>query len=97
VAVPVPEAGIPRQVVEAARAAIKNNRKHSSAGRRFWELSGGIIRCGVCGNGVQTRHYLAKGKYQYGYYRCRRYQQHGDAGCDHRKSHRADKIEAAVW
>jgi recombinase-like zinc beta ribbon protein len=46
---------------------------------------------------MQSRHYLAKGKYQYGYYRCRKYHQHGDAGCDHRKSHRADKIETAVW
>jgi len=46
---------------------------------------------------MQSRHYLAKGKYQYGYYRCRKYHQHGDAGCDHRKSHRADNIEAAVW
>jgi SMC interacting uncharacterized protein involved in chromosome segregation len=77
--------------------AIKDNRRHSSAGRRFWELSGGIIRCGVCRNGMQTRHYVVKGKYQYGYYRCRRYQQHGDSGCDHRKSHRGDKIEATVW
>jgi len=97
VAVPVPEAGIPREVVDTARAAIKDNRVPSKAGRRFWELSGGIIRCGVCGNGMHSRHYLAKGKYQYGYYRCRKYQQHGDAGCNHRKSHRADKIEAAVW
>jgi site-specific DNA recombinase len=69
VAVPVPAAGIPREVVDAARTAIKDNRRHSSAGRRFWELSGGIIRCEVCGNGMQTRHYVAKGKYQYGYYR----------------------------
>jgi hypothetical protein len=45
---------------------------------------------------MQSRHYVAKGKYRYGYYRCRRYQQHGDAGCDHRKSHRADKLEATV-
>jgi site-specific DNA recombinase len=48
VAVPVPESGIPREIVDAARMAIKDNRRHSSAGRRFWELSGGIIRCGVC-------------------------------------------------
>jgi site-specific DNA recombinase len=96
-AVPVPDSGIPREVVDAARAAIKDNRRHSNAGRRFWELSGGIIKCGVCGNGMYTRHYVKKGKYQYGYYRCRRYQLHGDAGCNHRKSHRADEIEPAVW
>ncbi len=83
--------------MEAARRAIEDNRKPSSAGRRFWELSGGIIRCGVCGNRMQTRHYLPKGEHEYFYYRCRKYHQYGDAGCDHRKSHRADKIEAAVW
>src|SRR5215210_7885685 len=42
VAVPVPYAGIPREMVDAAREAIKDNRRPSSAGRRLWQLSGGI-------------------------------------------------------
>lgn len=36
--IPVPDSGISREVVEAARERIKNNRAPSNAGRRFWEL-----------------------------------------------------------
>ncbi len=35
VAVPVPDAGIPLELVEVTRAAIENNRRPASAGRRF--------------------------------------------------------------
>jgi hypothetical protein len=48
IAVPVPDAGLPRDLVDAARSAIRDNRGPSSAGRRFWELSGGILYCGCC-------------------------------------------------
>jgi site-specific DNA recombinase len=57
--VPVPYAGIPRELVDAARAAIRDNRRPSNAGRRFWELSGGILRCEVCG-GMATRSIKAR-------------------------------------
>lgn len=52
VAVPVPDAGVPRETLEAARRAIESNvktAKSSRAGHREWALSGGIIRCGECG------------------------------------------------
>jgi site-specific DNA recombinase len=39
IAVPVPDSGIPWEVVEAAREQIKDNRVPSSAGHRSWELS----------------------------------------------------------
>jgi hypothetical protein len=39
--VPVPESGIPREWVDAAREAIKDNQRQSANGDRFWELSGG--------------------------------------------------------
>ena len=46
--VPVPDAGIPREVVEAARQMLKDNtRKHSGAAERSWELCGGLLRCGL--------------------------------------------------
>jgi site-specific DNA recombinase len=48
IAVPVPDSGIPREWVDAAREAVRNNKKPSSAGRRYWELSGGVFRCGGC-------------------------------------------------
>ena|SRR5215217_2133711 len=38
IAVPVPNAGLPRELVDAARAAIKDNRRPSPAGHRSWEL-----------------------------------------------------------
>ena len=38
------------ELVEAAREAIKDNSVPSTAGHRFWELSGGgILRCKLCG------------------------------------------------
>jgi hypothetical protein len=52
IAVPVPDAGVPKEDVERARDAIRNNEKCSSAGRRFWELSGGIFRCAQCGRAL---------------------------------------------
>src|SRR5215218_6556613 len=98
VAVPVPYAGIPRGVVDAARAAIKDNRVPSKAGRRFWELSGGIVRCGECGNSMENRSLLAKSKkYHHFYHSCRKHHHHGDTACTHRKNHRAQEIEARVW
>ncbi len=48
IAVPVPDSGIPREWVDAAREAVKHNRRPSPAGLRFWELSGGLFFCGGC-------------------------------------------------
>ena len=48
IAVPVPDSGVPREVVEVARASIKDNHAPSNAGRRFWELSAGLAYCGPC-------------------------------------------------
>ena len=39
IAVPVPNAVIPRQLIEAAREAIKDNRQLSCNGQRVWKLS----------------------------------------------------------
>jgi len=46
--VPVPGSGIPREWVKAARTAIAGCRSSSKVGGRFWELSGALMRCGVC-------------------------------------------------
>ena len=99
VAVPVSlgaVAPVSRELVEAARHAIRNNRLPSNAGHRFWELSGGgILRCALCGgraaphtskNRFEKRHY---------YYRCVNRWQH--KSCDHGKNHRAADLEAEVW
>jgi len=50
VAVPVPDPGFPREWVDAAREAIKDNRRPPSSNRRFWELSGSLLYSGCCGH-----------------------------------------------
>jgi site-specific DNA recombinase len=71
VAVPVPDPGVPREWVHAAREAIKENRRPSPAGHRFWELSGGILRCGGCGYAMMTNSISSHGSKRFDhYYRC---------------------------
>jgi site-specific DNA recombinase len=98
VAVPVPYSGIPREVADAARAAIKDNRRPASAGRRFWELSGGILRCAECSH-TSTHHSVRShsGTHYHHYYYCRNHHKHGDAECTHRKNHLASDTEERVW
>jgi site-specific DNA recombinase len=55
IAVPVPDAGIPREEVEAAREAVLGNRPTSKAAGRFWELSGSIMRCAACGRAMNPQ------------------------------------------
>jgi site-specific DNA recombinase len=100
IAVPVPYAGIPREVVDAARAAIKDNRRPSSAGRRFWELSGGVLRCSICGHSMATRSIRANaGKFFHHYYYCRNHRnnRNGAPACTNRKNLRALDLEGRVW
>jgi hypothetical protein len=54
VAVPVPDSGVPREVVDAAREAVRDNTWNPGGDARFWELSGGILRCGACGRRMRT-------------------------------------------
>jgi site-specific DNA recombinase len=49
IAVPVPDSSVPPELVEMARNAIKDNRSPSSAGRRIFDLSGGVLHCAACG------------------------------------------------
>jgi hypothetical protein len=96
--VPVPYSGVPRQMVDAAREAIKDNRRPSNSGRRFWQLSGGTMRCGVCGMGMETHSVKARSDdHYYHYYHCRSHHKRGDAACTHKRSHRAADLEEAVW
>jgi site-specific DNA recombinase len=98
VAVPVPNSGIPREWVDTARDALKDNSVPSSAGRRVWELSGGIIKCGECGRNMMIHSVLApRAKGRRFYYRCRTRNRDGAKACCHRKCHRADQVEPRVW
>ena len=69
-AVPVPDSGIPRGWVQRAREAIKDNRRPSSAGLRFWELSAGVLRCAECGRAMQTTTITSSTGRAHHYYRC---------------------------
>jgi hypothetical protein len=84
VAVPVPDSGIPREVVEKARANIKNNTwKSSKRNDRFWELSGGVGKCGECGRNLVPS---VRNK-KYFYYHCR------NENCANNKYRRAQDLE----
>ncbi len=100
IAVPVPYSGISRELVEAAREQISDNRVPSSAGNRFWVLSGGIGRCAVCGRVLRSRKRgknRAGRRYTYYYYRCSGYDAHGFEGCENSRFASATKLEEQVW
>src|ERR687890_226452 len=98
VAVPVPDSGIPREWVDAARNTLKGNSVPSSAGRRVWEISGGIAKCKECGRNMMIHSVLAeRAKGRRFYYRCRSRSRDGALGCVHRKCHRAEEVEPRVW
>jgi site-specific DNA recombinase len=100
IAVPVPDAGVPREIVDVAREQIKDNRRPSSAGHRFWELSGGIVRCAGCNRVLNSRKRSKKKggrRYQYFYYHCSGYDKYGLKGCDKARFASATKLEGQVW
>jgi hypothetical protein len=99
VAVPVPDAGVPREVVDTAREMIKNNKAPSNAGRRFWQLPGGAVRCGACGTRM-TQYAVPRNGRTYAYYKCARLLRFGKDGCSParvRTNYRAEEVEQIVW
>ena len=93
IGVPVPDSGIPREWVDAAREAIKDNRKHSNAGRRYWKLSGGIMYCGACGHAMVAHTTTLKNGQTYFYYVCRTRYREGHDACPQNKHFSADRLE----
>ncbi|HZY64725.1 MAG TPA: recombinase zinc beta ribbon domain-containing protein [Rubrobacteraceae bacterium] len=97
---PVPDSGIPREIVEAAREQIESNRAPSAAGNRVWVLSGGIGRCAACDRVLRSRKRAKKKgerRYLYYYYRCSGYDAHGYKGCSNSRFASAAKLERQVW
>ena len=80
IAIPVVDAGLSRAVVNAARESIRYNEQPSKTGRRFWEIPGGAIRCGACGNRMRKYATMAKGNV-YAYYKCSRLVRDGKDAC----------------
>ena len=97
VAVPVPDAGIPREIVEAARRALAKNVACSPKGDRSWELSGRVLRCAECGGRMRSTATRRKGK-AYFYYACAGCRDgRGAEPCTNARSLRAEAAEEAVW
>jgi site-specific DNA recombinase len=98
IAIPVPDAGLYREVVDAARHMVRDNRRWTNSGRRFFEL-GGVLYCGACGKKMQYYASQAKGRI-YPYYKCQRVVRDGNDACPagrSRPKHRAEKLEERIW
>jgi len=99
VAIPVPDAGIPLEVVKTARKMVRYNRQSVKTSRRFWEIPGGAVRCAGCGTRMLKYCSMARGR-SYAYYKCSRIDRNGKDACSpdrHRTCHRAEKLEQTVW
>jgi len=99
IAVPVPDCGVPPELVDAARDAVKNNRSASSAGRRIFDLSGGVLHCAACGRRMGGTSVLdPKTDRRYFYYVCSRLRNRDTRGCKTKiRSVRADVLEPRIW
>lgn len=102
IGVPVPDAGIPLETVEAARRRLEGNTAFSKTNDREWELSGGILRCGCCGRSMATHHTCYRSKKtgqktrHYHYYRCQNAITYPER-CDRRRSYPSGALEEKVW
>ena len=100
IAVPVPDPGIPRGWVDAARDIVSTHRATSRANGRSWELSGAMMRCGNCGRAMEAmvKTYRKKSgeKSSVCYYRCREGNRRRET-CSNNRCVRADRAHPAVW
>ncbi len=83
--------GLDRATVDRARERVASNRAPSKAGDRFWELSGGVLRCGECGRSMHAYRRAKKGGGHNHYYRCR--PEHALDRCPNDKSHPVEQLE----
>jgi site-specific DNA recombinase len=94
VAIPIPDAGIPRQWVEAARAQQVKRYRPRKPNSRFNELRG-IVRC-ACGASLAPW-YTRDENGRWDYYTCLNRRKHGREGCPAQGAQwRAVNIEGAV-
>ena len=97
VAIPITDPGIPRELVDEARARIANNKAPSRNAGRPWSLSAGVLVCGGCGYAMApTRINNGSGRY-YLYYLCSHRRRHGREACEQIKLYPAVALEDAVW
>jgi hypothetical protein len=95
IAVSVPDSGIPKEWIEAARALVEQNIKPTNKGRRPWELKGHLF-C-ECGVRMTTHTTTRKGrKVVYYYYVCNRHKHDGTGACPYARYHEAEELEHRV-
>jgi len=92
--IPVVSSGLDREVIDAARIAIKDNVRSRYTGDRVMQLAG-LIRCSECGYPMTTNRRANKNGY-YHYYRCSNHQRYGSRGCAMSKNYPADTLEQMV-
>jgi site-specific DNA recombinase len=94
VPIPVVSSGIPRELIDAARARIQNNRASRKKHSRVYQLSG-LLRCEVCGcTMIASR--KVHGDREYFYYRCTTNQRDGYAKCSNNKGYVAEDTERRI-
>jgi hypothetical protein len=89
VLVPLSDAGLSRAHVDAARERISGNRRRppSTVAGRFWQLSGGIVRCGECGSALSPKSRRRHSGKVDSWYTCRQKHYHGPRDCTHTRSY----------
>lgn len=106
VAVDLTDAKLSRAHADAARDRISDNarRAPSNQSQRFWELSGGVVRCAECGSVLSPHTVTRKTKKPPGrtlnfYYQCRQRYNSGERerDCTNTRSRDARALEEAIW
>jgi hypothetical protein len=69
----------------------------SKAAGRFWELSGGLIRCGGCGYIMFSQNVKSRSGKVFHYYRCSYAARNGRKACLENKMRPAEAAESEVW
>lgn len=99
VAVDLSGSGLSRAHVDAARERVKGNtrRPASTVSERFWQLSGGVARCEICGSALSPHTTSRAGGRKAPYYRCFQRYNSGPRDCTNTKTLPAAPLEEAVW
>lgn len=90
------EPGTEREDAERARRNVDLGFRPPKKGRRFWELSGGVLRCAECGRSMAAHTVAPKGRKAHFYYICpRKVEEEWRKACPNR-NHRAGDLEERV-
>jgi len=98
VAIPVPDSGVPRELVGAARRSIERNvAKNVKGDAPFRELGKGILHCAGCGRRLQQHKLRGKRGQIYRYWRCPFHSDMNRGKCPSRIRLRVGDVEEVVW